>query len=312
MKNMKSPVLFMIFKRPETTKRVFERIREVQPPRLYIAADGPRKDRKDEVDKCISTRKIVENIDWPCEVFRLYREENLGCGKGVSSAISWFFEHEEQGIIIEDDILPHVDFFNYCDEMLERYKDDEEIQLIAGTNYFYGGYPANVSYYLSCFMSIWGWASWRRVWETYEFDVNKLDASRIRKQLYKMLPQKCARFYMNIFHEMAEFKVDTWDFQLFLNQQYYGRHSISPFVNMVENIGFGVEGATHTNSADLNVTAHKSNSPFPIIHPDTHFYCKKADFVAMKNNGQYEKSVIDKLRLLPYRINRKLKNVFQK
>ena len=141
---MISPVLFLIFKRAETTKKVFERIKEAKPPKLYIAADGPRRDRPEEVAKCVETRKIVENIDWPCEVYRLYREENLGCGKGVSSALDWFFDNEEQGIIIEDDILPNIDFFKYCDEMLELYKNDERIQLITGRNAFFEEYKTDI------------------------------------------------------------------------------------------------------------------------------------------------------------------------
>ena len=147
---MKSAILFIIFKRPDTTKRVFERIREAQPPRLYIAADGPRSNKPGEAEKCAAARKVVETIDWPCEVHRLYRDENLGCGKGVSSAITWFFEHEEQGIIIEDDILPHIDFFKYCDEMLDRYKDDERIQMVCGRSCLYTGYKfdASISFFL--------------------------------------------------------------------------------------------------------------------------------------------------------------------
>lgn len=285
---MKSPVLFMIFKRPDTTKRVFERIREARPPKLYIAADGPRKEKEGELEKCSETRAIVENVDWPCDVHHLYRDENLGCGKGVSSAITWFFEHEEQGIIIEDDVLPHIDFFRYCDEMLDLYKDDERIQLISGTNYFYDGYQSDVSYYMSCFMAIWGWASWRRVWKTYDFDVNNLESRHVRSQLYLQMPSNSAKFFMNIYREMKEFKVDTWDFQLLLNQQYYGRYSIIPFTNMIENIGMGVEGSAH-NATTVNdlIVNHKAKSPYPIHHPKFVNVDKDADYTAMRNNGQY-------------------------
>lgn len=286
---MESPVLFIIFMRPDTTRRVFERIREAQPPKLYIAADGPRKEKEGEAEKCSETREIVKNIDWPCEVYRLYREENLGCGKGVSSAITWFFQHEEQGIIIEDDILPHVDFFKYCDEMLERYKEDQRIQLISGFNYFYDGYQSPVSYYMSCFMSIWGWASWRRVWETYEFDVKELDKVRLKKQLYKQLPRKSAQYFMGVYRSMLDFGIDTWDFQFFLNQQYYGRYSIASFVNLVENIGMGVEGSAH-NATTVNdiIVKHKAKSPYPIRHPKFVRVDNDADYTAMLNNGQYK------------------------
>ena len=303
---MKSPVLFIIFKREDTTRRVFERLREAQPPRLYIAADGPRVNRPDEVEKCKKTRKIVETIDWSCEVHHLYHDQNLGCGKGVSSAISWFFEQEEQGIIIEDDILPHIDFFRYCDEMLERYKNDERIQLISGTNYFYDDdYHTDSSYYMSRFMSIWGWASWRRVWNTYEFDVNQLNAIRIKQQLYSNLPRKSAKYFMDVYYAMKSFKVDTWDFQLFLNQQYYNRFSISPFTNMVENIGMGVEGATHTNSVDERIINHHAKSPYPLCHPSPIKTDINADMEAMRASGQYKKNWLVHFFI---RIKNKLKN----
>ena len=292
---MKSPVLFIIFKRKETTKRVFDRIREVRPPRLYIAADGPRADRAGELERCKETRLIVENIDWPCEVHRLYRDMNLGCGKGVSSAISWFFEHEEQGIIIEDDILAHVDFFNYCDELLELYKNDERIQLISGNNCFYDGYNSKDSYYLSSYMSIWGWASWKRVWKTYDFDVNHLDEERLIKRLFDRLPQESANYFMNIYIQMKDFKIDTWDYQLFLNQQYYNRYAILPYINMIENIGINSDDATHTKSADEKIINHKAKTPYPIKHPSVLSINPDADYVVMKNGGIYIKSFFERL-----------------
>ena len=146
---MKSPVLFIIFIREDTTRKVFEKIREAKPPRLYIAADGPRPGRPDDIEKCKATRSIVNDIDWECEVKTLFRDENLGCGKGVSSAITWFFDNEPEGIIIEDDILPNMEFFKFCDEMLEKYRDDERIQLVAGFNSFFDGF-ISYKFVISC------------------------------------------------------------------------------------------------------------------------------------------------------------------
>ena len=292
---MKSAVLFLIFKRPDTTRRVFERIKEAQPPRLYIAADGPRKDRPEEVEKCSMTRQIVENIDWPCEVRRLYRDENLGCGKGVSSAITWFFEHEEQGIIIEDDILPHIDFFRYCDEMLERYKDDERIQLIAGRNFLYDGYKSHYSYFMTSFGHIWGWASWRRVWDTYEFDVNNLSKEMYVKKLYLRFPPKTAKYYERMFDEMLQFKIDTWDSQFAINRFYYGRYSILPVVNMIENIGFDSSDATHTTSKNKREANFKAASPYPLIHPKVLTVDEKLELLSMYNSGAYVRPLYRRL-----------------
>ena len=283
---MNSPVLFLIFKREDVTRRVFERICEAKPPRLYIAADGPRPNHPDEMAKCEATRKVVDRVDWPCEIHRLYHNTNLGCGRGVSEAITWFFEHEEQGIIIEDDILPHIDFFRYCDEMLERYKDNERVQLISGYNYFFEDFPSDVSYYMSSYMHIWGWASWRRVWQTYQFDLNKYPKSRMQKMIRKRLCAKSARYFLWIYSKMQQMEIDTWDYQLSFNQYYYDRYSICPFINMVENIGMGSKDATHTTNEDLRISGHKAQSPYPIKHPQVFYTSSVSDAIDMMNNGQ--------------------------
>lgn len=294
---MKSPVLFILFKREDTTRRVFERIREAQPPRLYIAADGPRKDRPDEVEKCMETRKVVEKIDWPCEVKRLYRDENLGCGKGVSSAITWFFEHEEQGIIIEDDILPHLDFFLYCDEMLDLYKYDTKIQLITGRNSFFKGFMSPSTYYMSNLFHIWGWASWRRVWNTYEFDSKKMSYEHFFCELSKReLPIKTVLYWKDIFVSMQSNPIDTWDYQLYFNQILYGRYSIVPFINMTENLGFNSIEATHTKSFNYSQANHKAHSPFPIIHPTKLAENIDADVMFAKNSGFFKASFLDRVK----------------
>ena len=302
---MISPILFLIFKREDTTRRVFERIREVQPPKLYIAADGPRLDRPDEIAKCEATRKVVENIDWPCEVHRLFRDENLGCGKGVSSAITWFFEHEEQGIIIEDDILPHIDFFQYCDEMLERYKNDERIQVISGFSRFSRtGHKSNVSYYMSVYMDIWGWASWRRAWNTYTFDVNIFDDNQLRMKLSERLHPSSAKYFWHIYTLMKDFQIDTWDFQFFLCQHYYGKFSIVPFVNMIENIGMGGPDATHTVKNNSKISSKVSRSPYPVVHPSILKNDKKADYALMINSHQYYSSLFRRIVLKLWKIVR--------
>lgn len=303
---MKSPVLFLIFKREDTTKRVFERIREVRPPKLYIAADGPRSSRPDEKEKCEQTRKIVENIDWPCEVHRLYQNENLGCGKGVSSAISWFFDNEEEGIIIEDDILAHPDFFKYCDEMLEKYRYDDNIQLITGRNPFYKAIKHIDSYYMSSNFHIWGWASWRRVWKTYEFDASKLSKIAFMEQLTKRMPSKSHTYYSNIFDMMSEHRCDTWDYQLYFNQIIRKRYSIVPYINMVENIGMGSADAAHTTGEDYDISNHKAQSPFPLNHPSCFKEDKEADVIFVNNSDLYEKG---KLEGLLHRLIKKLKKV---
>jgi len=158
---LKTPVLFLIFKRLDTTKQVFEQIKKAKPPRLYIAADGPRDYVEGEAEKVKAAREyVLSNIDWNCEVKTLFREKNLGCGKAVSEAITWFFENEEQGIILEDDTVPSQSFFWFCEELLNRYKDEKKVWHIGGTNFQDGIIRGNGDYYFSALNHIWGWASW--------------------------------------------------------------------------------------------------------------------------------------------------------
>ena len=280
---MKSPVLFIIFKREDTAKRVFSQIRQAKPPRLYVAADGPRPGRLDDEEGCARTRKIIEGVDWDCEVKTLFQSSNLGCAKGVSTAITWFFENEPEGIIVEDDIFAHPDFFTYCDEMLERYRDDARVQLIAGHNCFYrGDYPSDVSYYMSSFLQIWGWASWRRVWQTYELDAAKLPRDTFLQKLKERFPQSGYKYYLRAYNRMCAHKIDTWDYQFFFNQILYDRYSVIPFVNQVENLGLVSADATHSMPRAYLITKHKAASPYPLKHPHTFNIDKKADYVYMK------------------------------
>lgn len=174
MYKIKSPVLFLVFNRPESTKRVFEQIRKGKPDQLFIAADGPRKDKVYEQELCRQTREILL-IDWDCDLKTLYREENLGCGKAVFSAIDWFFSHVSQGIILEDDCLPQADFFRFCDETLDKYVDNDQILEISGTNLQGGTVIGDGSYYFSRYGGIWGWATWSRAWNKYDFNMTGLD-----------------------------------------------------------------------------------------------------------------------------------------
>jgi len=167
-----TPVLFLVYKRPDTTRQVFEAIRQAKPPRLYVAADGPKKNVPGEAEKVKQVREIISNgVDWDCEVKTLFRDENLGCKYGPVEGINWFFKNEEEGIILEDDTLPSQSFFWFCQELLERYKDDTRIMVISGDNFQNGITRGTCSYYFSRYNHIWGWASWRRAWKYYSVDM---------------------------------------------------------------------------------------------------------------------------------------------
>jgi len=252
----RSPVLFLVFNRPDTTKRVFEEIRAAQPPRLYVAADGPRTGRPGEVERCQAVLRIATAVDWPCELVTLFRLENLGCKTAVSSAISWFFENEPEGIILEDDCVPDRTFFRYCDALLERYRDDDRVMCISGDNFISSHWLPEESYYFSRYAHIWGWASWARAWKHYKVDLREELDETIEKVLERGFPESRAvrDYWLEILLRVAAGRIDTWDYQW--SYALWRRQGLScmPRFNLITNIGFGL-GATHTIRAESRLAA---------------------------------------------------------
>ena len=247
MSSLKTAILFIVFNRPETTIKVFEKIRQAKPLRLYVACDGPREGYKSEKEKVNKVREILTKLDWPCEVKTLFRDKNLGCKKGVSSAISWFFEYEEQGIILEDDCVPHLDFFPFCENLLDRYASDERVSIITGNNFQNGKWRGDASYYFSKYNHIWGWATWRRSWLNYDGDVKFWPEWSKSKAWFDHMPDKVERgYWQNIFELVQKEQIDTWDYPWTASIWYKDGLTVTPNVNLVSNIGFGKD-ATHTN-----------------------------------------------------------------
>lgn len=275
----KSPVLFLIFSRPDTTTAVFEQIRLAKPSRLYIAADGARKDRPEEEQLCKETLLIVSHIDWPCQVKTLYRDTNLGCKNAVSSAIDWFFEQEEEGIILEDDCLPAIDFFSYCDELLEKYRFDTRIRHIAGSNLQLGRQWGEASYYFARQTHVWGWASWRRVWKDYDKTLSSFKDEEALLEIDKIFEdQFVAHDWKNIFKDLKAGLIDTWDYQLALTNYFNNGLSINPNVNLISNIGFRSDG-THTTSSDNPYANIPLGTIGNLIHPQYILPEKQADYI---------------------------------
>ncbi|MFP5079126.1 nucleotide-diphospho-sugar transferase [Pedobacter sp. JCM 36344] len=264
---VKSPVLFLIFNRPDTTAQVFNKIREVKPSILYLAADGARANLPDEELRCKQARKIINQIDWECEVKTLFRTENQGCRLAVSSAITWFFEQEEEGIILEDDCLPSTSFFHFCDEMLKRYRYDTRVRHISGTNLQSQQQWAEASYYFHESTIIWGWASWRRVWKDYDSELTRYTLPEVESRINKIFDdQFLAQQWLEIFKALKQKQIDTWDYQLaFLNYFNHGL-SISPNRNLVSNIGFRPD-ATHTPDPNNQFANLKTSELGQLIHP---------------------------------------------
>ena len=276
---LNTAVLFLVFNRLNTTKQVFEAIRQAKPPRLYIAADGAREIKEDEEKKVKDVREyITSNIDWECEVKTLFREQNFGCKMAVSSAIDWFFENEEMGIILEDDCLVSQSFFWFCEEMLEKYKDDMRVWHISGNNFHFGWKrDQDYSYYFSYYGSIWGWASWKSRWNYYDVTIKNYDEIKSKNYLWDIFGNQAeADFRISNFNEIQN-GLNTWDFQWAYTRFINNGLSIVPEVNLVKNLGFG-EDATHTHStndrrADMNVT----DIVFPLRYQKFIIRDKKSD-----------------------------------
>lgn len=273
-----TPILFIVFNRPDVTGIVFNEIKKAQPKQLFIAADGPRLNRPSDLELCNETRSIINQIDWPCEVKTLFREQNLGCGNAVSSAITWFFEHVEQGIILEDDCLPSSSFFMYCQNLLEQYKDDERIMHIGGVNFQNGNHRGNGSYYFSAVPHVWGWASWRRAWKKYDFNVRDFYLFVREEKIYKYFDnEKLAQHWLDHFKSVYYHQIDTWDHQWTFAVLNNEGLSIIPNINMISNIGFR-EDATHTSSVNsVYANAKADEMVMPMIHPKEIYIDKTAD-----------------------------------
>lgn len=263
---LKQAILFLIFNRFDTSTLVFEKIRQAKPYRLYIASDGPRNEICEEaliVDKIRSY--ILNSIDWDCKVFTLFRDKNLGCKYAVSSAIDWFFDNEEQGIILEDDCVPDVSFFEFCDQLLEKYKNFENIMQINAYN------PVKIktdySYVFSKYGTIWGWASWKRAWKQYDVEMKawqNVKNNPIFNYFYQNEQEK--KWRMEVFDKITNNQINTWDYQWAFAKLYHKGISIFPNCNLIENIGFD-HFATHTKKKPKRLPGI-GKIEFPLKHPE--------------------------------------------
>lgn len=263
---LNTPVAFIIFNRPDTTARVFAEIANAKPPKLLVIADGPRHDRPGEAEKCSATRAIIEGVDWPCELLTNYSDSNMGCKNRVASGLDWVFEQVPEAIILEDDCLPDPSFFRFCEELLERYRDDERIMLISGTS-FYTPPDTESSYYFSRYPHIWGWASWRRVWKHYDVDMISLPTLSANNSFQNSFSTKREFIYWTrVLNSVYLNQVNTWDAQVTFLAFSSSRYSIYPFQNLISNIGFR-DDATHTKSNSRCANLAKNPVQFPLNHP---------------------------------------------
>ena len=264
---MKSPVIFIIFNRPDTTKRVFEAIRKARPSKLLVIADGPRQDHPDDLEKCNATRMILKGVDWDCELIKRYADNNIGCKTNISSGLDWAFSLVNEAIILEDDCLPDPTFFRFCDEMLEYCRDDKRIAMISGDNFQFGKKRTDYSYYFSRYPHIWGWATWKRSWDNFDIDMKVWPEVRDGGWLKDILHSKRSALYWRyIFNSAFNNKVDSWGYPWTFSCFKENEVSIMPNNNLISNIGSGVD-AVHTKSKDKYSNMETSPMGFPISHP---------------------------------------------
>ncbi len=268
---LKTPVLLVIFNRPEATQKVFEAIRKARPEKLFVSADGPRADRPDEAEKCEEARKIATAVDWPCEVKTSFQDRNVGCGRSPSKGITWFFQHVEEGIILEDDCLPADSFFQFCNILLDRYRTDNRIMAISGCNMLSGQTPSNSSYFFSNHNYIWGWATWKRAWQHFDFKL-KLYPYFSEKDYFKnYYATPYESDYMNyVLRKSYRYneQISWWDYQWDFARKINSGLVIVPEKNMVINLGLGSD-ATHTVETN-GIGSHLKleETELPLVHPE--------------------------------------------
>ena len=243
----KSAVKLLCFNRPEHTKKVLSQIRLVRPSRLYFAIVGPRFDNSDDIEKINQVKNILSNIDWDCSIQKLYRANNLGCKEAVRRALDWFFHYEEEGIILEDDIYPTVSFFKFCDEMLDKYRKNDRVCVVSGSNSISNLYKPKTRYFYSLYNHCWGWATWRRSWLDYEKDLGELQ-KKITPYFLKKIGGgwRFSLVWTAILRNVVQCKVNSWAYIWTFSCWSRGKLSVLPSSPLTVNIGFDDE-ATHTS-----------------------------------------------------------------
>jgi hypothetical protein len=267
---MKTPVTLVIFKRPHTTEKVFEAIRQAKPSKLFVVADAPRLDHPDEFEKCEKTRQIIERVDWDCEVIKNYADVNLGCGKRLPTGLDWVFEQVEETIVLEDDCVPHPTFFPFCEELLDRYRYDSRICSISGQNVQFGRKRTNYSYYFSRYNHSWGWATWKRSWQNFDATIKlwkEVEAGDFLNDI--LIDPQAVRYWTKIFKYIYNKPADKiwdyhWTFACWINNSL----GIISNTNLISNIGFG-QDSTHFTSIKNNPYENMPTEALeiPLKHP---------------------------------------------
>ena len=291
---VRSPILLIVYNRPEKTAQVLEQLQKVRPSVLYVVADGAAENSVEDLEKCRRVRALIQQLDWSgsasgtnsgdfvdsedsgdsidsgdsaVRVITQFRDTNLGCGPSVKQAIDWFFSQEEEGIILEDDTVPDPSFFRFCDELLDRYRVDERVGFISGSNHF-SHKSSSASYFFARNKMTWGWATWKRAWRHMDYEMswlNRRDAKNIIRKMSLLEPS--FRYWLNAIMSIREKNVSAWDWQWYFSVAAQGQLVIYPKVNLVSNIGFD-EDATHTTGRATHAVVHRESMDVPLHHPE--------------------------------------------
>lgn len=297
-----TPVLFMIFNRPDTTQKVFNAIRQAKPKQLFVAADGPHRDKEREIEKFQKAREIATSVDWDCKVKTLFRDKNLGCKIAISSAIDWFFENVEEGIILEDDCLPNQSFFWFCQELLEYYRNDTRIMHISGDNFQFGKKKGEGSYYFSKYSHVWGWATWRRAWKCFDVNMKSFEVFKTQNQINNVFQIKQQqKYWIKNFELTYNGKINTWDYIWLYTCFINNGLCIMPNKNLVSNLGFNKEGF-HTKDENSIFSEIEVEEITKIIHPEFILADREADFftseLCFSNTNIFERLINKALRMI--------------
>ena len=301
-------VAYIIFNRPQHTKETFAAIRSEKPEKLFIIADGPRADHATDAERCHQVREIVKEIDWPCDVYREYAQQNMGLKQRVSSGLDWVFRHVDRTVVLEDDCLPHPDFFLFCNELLDRYERDGRIWVVTGNNFQDGRIRGDFAYYFSKYNHCWGWATWRRAWQHYKGNLPFWPDWKNSVDFTKKMPDRIERrYWTDIFDRVWRNEIDSWAYPWTASVWYHDGLTATPNMNLVTNIGIGPH-ATHT----LASKEQDGVPTFPIgnlSHPPMIQHDKKADrYVFDRHFGGANRRLLKRLmKLLPTNIIKKFR-----
>lgn len=276
-----TPVAIFTFNRPQLTERLLGILAKIKPRRILVVSDGPRPHVLGDVEKCAAVRSLFDSLDWECSVERNFAETNMGSFPRNSSGLNWVFEQVEEAIILEDDCLPDLSFFPYCEELLDKYRDDSRIGLISGNNFLKRPVDRQTpSYFFSCYAMTWGWASWRRTWQQVDFNMpywpEYRDSGKLRQAVFTSSE---AKYWQSIYDAILEQRMNNaWDYQLILACLRFNLLTIVPLVNLVSNVGFGQDATycTHNNFLVNHIPIHEMK--FPLAHPAKVQALKRLDY----------------------------------